>query len=283
MSLDYDSEEWVPWYIRDSARWLSLSLAARGAQAEIIRKLDKKGRLRLRRLEDLAVLLRVRWEGELEPAMGELLASGRVLYSEDAGVLEDPDFAARSRRAAAAERQRQSRLLRRARDPRSEQEAEEKRGEERRQIVTVTDVSEVTQVTTVTPSHAPGERPPWFDQAIEVIAMNTGVTLAPGEAWLRYDGHRAGKGIAPTVRDAQYWLTTVMVPEQREVKRRESRDVARDAGFKAERAALLPKAPKPENSTKLFKEREQWARDAGAPDPEAQARLNKLLGKVGSS
>lgn len=131
------------------------------------------------------------------------------------------------------------------------------------------------------------EPPSWFPTALAVIEMNVGEKLDAGEAWLRYRGHRSKKRESISQHDAEYWLTTVMVKENRaareEAHRRTERDVARDAGFKAERAALLPKAPKAENSTKLFKEREQWARDAGAPDPEAQARLNKLLGKVGSS
>lgn len=111
--------------------------------------------------------------------------------------------------------------------------------------------------------------------------MNTGVILPVAEAWLRYDGHRAGKGIAPTTKDAQYWLTTVMVPEARELLRRESRDKDRDKVFAGERAAKLGVAPKPEDSRKAFRERDDWAKTAGPPDPATAERMRKLMGGLG--
>ena len=120
--------------------------------------------------------------------------------------------------------------------------------------------------------------PDWFGTAVEVIAMGTGVELPVSEAWLRYDGHRAGKGIAPTPKDAQYWLTTVMVPEARELLRRAARDRERDAAFRRDK---LGTAPKPENSRKQFQAHDDWQREAGPPDPETQARMRKLLGGVG--
>ncbi len=109
--------------------------------------------------------------------------------------------------------------------------------------------------------------------------MGTGITLPVAEAWLRYAGHRAGKGIAPTAADAQYWLTTVMVPEAREVTRRSASDDKRTAAFVQQRSG--PEV-KPQNSRKAFAERDEWERTAGPPDPETAARMRKLLGKVGT-
>ena len=95
------------------------------------------------------------------------------------------------------------------------------------------------------PAADPGKPPEWFVTAIGVIAMTTGVELPAGEAWLRYDGHRDGKGLARTQADAQYWLTTVMVPEQREALRRAVRDRERDAKFKPGGRAAEPDRPPP--------------------------------------
>lgn len=109
--------------------------------------------------------------------------------------------------------------------------------------------------------------------------MGTGIALPVAEAWLRYDGHRAGKGIAPTAKDAQYWLTTVMVPEAREVARRNARDGERTQAFVQQRSG--PEV-KPQDSRKQFREREAWEREAGPPDAATAERMRKLLGKVGT-
>jgi hypothetical protein len=102
--------------------------------------------------------------------------------------------------------------------------------------------SDLPPIASVTEAGAVVEPPAWFVTAIEVIAMNTGVALPACEAWLRYEGHRAGKGIEPTAKDAQYWLTTVMVPEAREVTRRASRDADRDAKFASRGPLVQPVA-----------------------------------------
>ena len=124
--------------------------------------------------------------------------------------------------------------------------------------------------------------PDWFVQSVGVIAMNTGVELPAPEAWLRYDGHRAGKGIAPNAKDAQYWLTTVMVPEARKVQREVSREKERDATFaKSREQAREPAESRPRDSRTTFRERDEWERSAGPPDPDTAARMKKLIGGVG--
>ncbi len=124
----------------------------------------------------------------------------------------------------------------------------------------------------------PGQPPTWFGVALEVIAMGTGVSLPAVEAWLRYEGHRAGKGIAPTTKDAQYWLTSVMVPEAREILRRDARDKDRGEQFRRDKLGV---APKPQDSSKVFRERDAWEQNAGPPDPATALRMKKLLGGVG--
>lgn len=98
---DYEHEEFRPWYLADTARWLRLSLGARGLAAELVRKFDRKGKLRLAEPADLEVLLRVPWS-DLEPALNELVAAGRVIWDADARVLFDPDFETRMRQGSAA-------------------------------------------------------------------------------------------------------------------------------------------------------------------------------------
>lgn len=126
-----------------------------------------------------------------------------------------------------------------------------------------------------------GSAPEWFATAIEVIAMGTGVSLPVAESWLRYDGHREGKGLARTPKDAQYWLTTVMVPEAREVLRRSSADRERTAAFVQQRSG--PEVKPLPSVTPLVRERERWEREAATPEQsaEAAANLRKLLGGVG--
>lgn len=124
----------------------------------------------------------------------------------------------------------------------------------------------------------PAKAPDWFTAALGVIAMGTGVELPAAEAWLRYGGHRAGKGIAPSQRDAQYWLTSVMVPEVREARRRDARDAERTKAIVATKVGPEVKA-QPE-ARKLLREREAWEREAGPPDPETAAKLRALTGGV---
>lgn len=126
-----------------------------------------------------------------------------------------------------------------------------------------------------------GQPPDWFATAVEVIAMGTGVRLPVAEAWLRYDGHRANKSIAPTQRDAQYWLTTVMVPEAREVARRDARDGERTKAFVAQRSGPEVK-PLPSDAP-VRRAQAEWERTAAAPEEQAEAarRLQRMLGGIG--
>jgi len=64
-------------------------------------------------------------------------------------------------------------------------------------------------------SQIASEAPAWFPTALDVIEMMTGEKLAAGEAWLRYSGHRANSSKVMGQADAQYWLTSVMVKENK--------------------------------------------------------------------
>lgn len=97
------------------------------------------------------------------------------------------------------------------------------------------------------PTSAP---PEWWADALEAIAMNTGETLPAGEAWLRYAGHRAGKGRSADRADAVYWLTTVLVPERRKARDDARHRDDRDAKFDRERARQRAGPNDPEKPSK---------------------------------
>ncbi len=285
---DYEHDEWLPWYKEDTEGWLRLTLAARGAMAEIARKLNRRGEIHLRRgLSSLAFLLRLRWEGELEPAIAELVFAGKVTWDGARFTLSDPDFEARRRRSSADRM-----ASKRARD--------KDKVTARATLCDVGDGSDVTPVTavTVTPvlvslvssdpisdlgsDARPLDPPPtWWPDVIGQIAMQLGETVEPAAAWFRYGGHRAGKDRPPTAKDAVYWITSVIVPELKTARVDAARLEKRDASFASERAAKLGSAPKPENSTKTFRERDDWAKTAGPPDPATAERMRKLMGGVG--
>jgi hypothetical protein len=66
--------------------------------------------------------------------------------------------------------------------------------------------------------------PPWFLDACAAVDLVAGEKLTVGECWLRYHGHRAGTpGKRPGKADAQYWLTSVVVPELRRERERTKR------------------------------------------------------------
>ena len=95
--MKYDDENWIKIYTRDSAGWLALSWQARGVSLELARKLPKgTGELSLGRrgLEALGALLRAPWS-EIEPAVRELIADGRLIYDDTAQVIRDPKHTAR--------------------------------------------------------------------------------------------------------------------------------------------------------------------------------------------
>lgn len=84
-----------------------------------------------------------------------------------------------------------------------------------------------------------GKAPDWWDAVLATIGMNTGVDLEPGTAWLRYAGHRHGKGLPATREDALYWLPTVMVPEAKKSLADAARQRERDAKFDRQRAGAF--------------------------------------------
>lgn len=97
--MTHDDRKFRPWYTPDTARWLRLSLAARGLIAELLRKWDDRGEIRAESTEDIAILLRLD-VAEVEPALAECIRAGRLQWDGTAGVLRDPDFAARMRRSS---------------------------------------------------------------------------------------------------------------------------------------------------------------------------------------
>ncbi len=289
---DREHDKWIPWYVDDSPGWLELTLAARGAMEGIARKLnDKTGKLHLRRgLPSLAILLHVTW-AELEPAIAELIAKGKVEWDGSTFTLFDPDYIERKRRNSA------DRMA-------------EKRARDREGVTRVTSpaslpspASHSDSVTGVTPvlvlsdlvssgSGSPSdadvlEAPPaWWAAAVASVEMTTGEAIDAGTVWLRYAGHRSGKGKRPTARDAQYWIAGVVVPElkkaREEAHHRGERDAKRDDEYR--KAKDGPKVP---DAAPLIRERDEWERDAGPPDPATAERMRKLfgggpaLGKVG--
>lgn len=231
--MSHDDRKFRPWYTPDTARWLRLSLAARGLIAELLRKWDDRGEIRAESPEDIAILLRLSVE-EVAPALEECIKAGRLQWDGTGGVLRDPDFQARQRRSS-AERMRDKR----------------RRDAERVTDVTPRDACDVTPVTSdpvtgrdvtspllssdLISSSSEGEperEPPWFAGVVEAVALATMVDLRVADCWLRYHGHRAGKGKRIEPNDARYWLTTVMVPEARKEAKDAARQRERDARFK---------------------------------------------------
>jgi hypothetical protein len=97
--MTHDDRKFRPWYTPDTARWLRLSLAARGLIAELLRKWDDNGEIRAESAEDIAILLRLDVR-EVEPALAECIKAGRLQWDGTGGVLRDPDFLARTRRSS---------------------------------------------------------------------------------------------------------------------------------------------------------------------------------------
>lgn len=257
---DYEHDEWIPWYVEDTPGWLELSLGARGAMAEIARKLNRGGELRLRRgLSSLAVLLRLRWEGELEGAVAELIAAGKVRWDGSTFTLSDPEYLARKRRSSADRmRDHRARSKRDASDGGDVTSVTSERGARVTRVTPVlvssdlissgSDLETQTRATTV-PDTGP---PDWWEPTLASIEMTTGESLPSGEAWLRYSGHRASKEPPKPVSkpDAQYWLTSVMIPERRKARDDAHHRDKRDAHFDAKRKFSKDGPEKPPSLTK---------------------------------
>ncbi len=125
------------------------------------------------------------------------------------------------------------------------------------------------------PPDRSGGPPEWFGLALGTVEMQTGETLRPTDSWLRYSGHRAGKGIAPTQQDAVYWLTTVMVPEARRERAEATRQRERDAKFDKARAGPSNDAP-PAPYHRPFRPKPEER----APSSEARAALQQITGAL---
>lgn len=79
------------WRRRRTARWMALSLAARGAVEGIVAACDERGELVLppSGLRGLEGVLGRPW-AEIGPALEEVFASGKLRYDEDRNVIVDP-------------------------------------------------------------------------------------------------------------------------------------------------------------------------------------------------
>lgn len=233
MTRSSEHDDFVPWYRRDTAGWLRLSLAARGAMAEIVRKLNRNGELRLSGgLADLAVILRLEWAGELEPAVAELIAAGRVEWDGSRYTLRDPEFDARKRKSSTE----------RVKEHRERKRRETEAGCNAGNVSSVTPVTPVTgnACNAETPSlsilsdlslssvssrsdlpgrsegvAAGGAPPPWFAEAVEIVRMNAGLEVDDVPArWLEYTSARTRKGWPMGAQDAAGWLSSVLRSER---------------------------------------------------------------------
>lgn len=272
----YDDVDFRPWYLPDTARWLQLSLGARGLVAELVRKLDRHGRIALGEdpAADLAIILRLDG-GDTRKALDELIGAGRVVWDAEARVLIDPDLPARLRQGSA------SRMAsKRARDKAAatapisaspDLDPDSVTSRHARHISSPSDlicsdlISDL-KIPEEIPSAREPERPPtaelrplakvpdpsgpppdWWPDVLATIHVQTSVLLPAGESWLAYAGHRASpsKRLPATREDALYWLTRVEVPAARKVASEAARTAARDARWDAERKAAAGAGPPP--------------------------------------
>lgn len=232
----YESEEWLAWYRELTPTFAELTLAERGALVSIVMVLNPRtGEKPLRRgLSSLPSVLGdgVTWE-DLEPALGRLIALGKLEWDGSNFVLKDPEYLVRKRKTS-AERTAEWRARKR-------------------------DAGDTRDVTNVTPSHVTqtrsdqirqdqtrdpptgdlGAPPEWFVQTAERVIGDTGERFGIPEAWLSYAGHRRNKMIAMNANDASYWLARVMVPEARR-----ERQAAREREDNRHRRFEPPERPK---------------------------------------
>jgi hypothetical protein len=108
----YDDEEYLPWYRQPTPTWLELSAGARGVLVSVAMTLNcRTGEVHLRKgLPSIATLIRLEW-ADIEPAVAELLDTGKLEWDEARLVLRDPEFLARQRTRpkSGAERMRELR------------------------------------------------------------------------------------------------------------------------------------------------------------------------------
>jgi hypothetical protein len=81
--VDYETEQFVKIYTRDTPDFLELPLWSRCLLFELVRKADRAGRIGLGRngLRGVAVLLRAPFE-EIEPHLSRLIADKRIVYDQ---------------------------------------------------------------------------------------------------------------------------------------------------------------------------------------------------------
>jgi len=246
---EWNGESYLPWYRRPTATWLELSASARGVLVSVAMELNHRtGKLTLRKgLPSLAIILRIPWE-TLEPALGELIAAGKLAWDGSNFVLSDPEHEER-RVPTSRERVAKHRAKKAEAAPLSALSPEEEIREEKKREEG--NASNVCNVTSVTESGPPG----WFVTTAERVMGDTGERFAVPEAWIRYSGHRRNKSVAMNANDASYWLGTVMVPEtRRERQAKSDREQSRRDRFDP------PAPPKPsreqaQREAKLFAER----------------------------
>lgn len=104
--MNYEDENWIKVYTRDTAGWLALEWQARGLMLEIARKLPKHtGELSLGRrgLEALGALIRAPW-AEIEPYVHMLLEEGCLEYDQDRQLIRDPQHVDRQRAVSSGAR-----------------------------------------------------------------------------------------------------------------------------------------------------------------------------------
>lgn len=284
---DREHDKWIPWYVDDTPGWLELSLAARGAMEGIARKLnDKTGTIVLRKgLPSLALLLHVSWS-ELEPAIAQLLATGKLTWDGSNFQLSDPDYLERRRRSGAE----------RTADWRARKKAD---------VTPVTSplspTSQASPVTGVTPvlvlsdlissgsdlgsdarPPADGSPPAWWDGACDATIMAIGGEVLERRAlWVQYLASRKRKVWSMDHTDAVGWLTAVLRSERRETSERTKVAGERTAAIVRERHG--PEVKALPSVAPLVNERKRWEAEAATPadSAAAAANLRKLLGGVG--
>ncbi len=253
---DYTHDDWIPWYVRDSASWLELSLAARGAAEGIARKMGRsKEELHLgsRGLLGLARTLGCTWE-ELEPALQELMRHGpngetpRLIYDRERNSLRDPD-AERRRRPTSTKRVQSHRAKRdgthsaETHETVSPVSTQQETGACVPSLLISSDLISDPKIPEEIPSAReeptdPLARPEWFDAACDTVETNL-----PAEkierplAWLRYHGHRTSPESIKSMSaaDARYWLTSVDIPDARKARQAAAEKREREARWDKER------------------------------------------------
>lgn len=174
------------------------------------------------------------WGGRRNVILAKKLVEAGLWTARDDGDWDVHNFEKKSSRSSSsAERMRRLRDKRRESDAPSDADVTSPTVTSDASPVTVCSTSPSTSVSSDLDQGGAGGSPPeWFVGVIDTVTMGTGETLSAGEVWLRYRGHRHSVGKPMNRPDAEYWVTSVVVPEVRETRRRAARDRERDAKFK---------------------------------------------------